>query len=233
MSNQIKLVFIICGIIFFSFHFARAVELLQNGKILIPERTSDAIKIDGDLSENMWSNAAISEKFITFSPIFGEALGRETKVWTAYDNKNLFFAFKCYDTEPNKIKTSISQRDNIGRDDWVAVIIDTMANKQSSYEFYVNPNGIQDDGITSAVNGWVFDIAPDFVWESAGKITGDGYQVEIRIPLESIRFKSGKEVKMGIIFMRNINRLGKMGSWPEIKAGQTQFNFMSTIIYRS
>jgi len=229
--KRIKFVFLIVGFIFLSVN-ARAVELLKNGKIIIPERISYTIKIDGDLSETVWSNSAISEKFITFSPIFGEVLGQETKVWTAYDNKNLYFAFKCYDTEPNKIKTSISQRDNIGRDDWVGVIIDTMANKQSSYEFYVNPNGIQDDGITSAVNGWAFDISPDFVWESVSKITGDGYQVEIRIPLESIRFKSGKEVKMGIIFMRNINRLGKMGSWPEIKAGQTQFNFMSTIIYK-
>jgi hypothetical protein len=232
MKNRIKLVSFIMVVLFFSFHFVQAVELQQDGKIIIPDKTSEPIKIDGDFSEKAWSNSAISKEFITFSPIFGEVLGHKTMVWTAYNHQDLYFAFKCYDTEPNKIKTSISRRDNISRDDWVGIAIDTMANKQSSYEFYVNPNGIQDDGITSAVNGWIFDSAPDFVWESVGKITDEGYQIEIRIPLESIRFKGGKEVKMGIIFMRNINRLGKMGSWPEIKAGLTQFNFMSTIIYR-
>ncbi len=232
--SQLKRIRFICltvGLIFLSIN-ARAVKLTDNRKVIIPDRTFETVKIDGELNEKVWHEPAISEKFITFFPIFGEVLRQETKVWTAYDNKNLYFAFKCYDTEPNKIKTSISRRDNIGRDDWVGVIIDTMANKQSSYEFYVNPNGIQDDGITSAVNGWAFDISPDFVWESVGKITDEGYQVEILIPLDSIRFKDGKEVKMGIIFMRNINRLGKMGSWPEIEAGQTQFNFMSTILYK-
>jgi len=220
------------GVIFFLPHFTQAIELQQDGKIIVPDKISEPIKIDGDLSEKVWSNRAISEKFITFSPLFGEVLGQETKVWTAYNNKNLYFAFECYDTEPNKIKTSISRRDKISNDDWVGIAIDTMGNRQSSYEFYINPSGIQDDGITSAVNGWAFDIAPDFVWESAGKITDEGYLVEIRIPLESIRFKGGKEVKMGIVFMRNINRLGKMGSWPEIKAGQSQFNIMINVIYK-
>ena len=232
MSNRIKFAFFMIGVIFFLPHFTQAIELQQDGKIIVPDKISEPIKIDGDLSEKVWSNRAISEKFITFSPLFGEVLGQETKVWTAYNNKNLYFAFECYDTEPNKIKTSISRRDKISNDDWVGIAIDTMGNRQSSYEFYINPSGIQDDGITSAVNGWAFDIAPDFVWESAGKITDEGYLVEIRIPLESIRFKGGKEVKMGIVFMRNINRLGKMGSWPEIKAGQSQFNIMINVIYK-
>ncbi len=233
MSKRIKLLFYVIGILFFSSNFVQAVKLLENGKKIIPEMISGTIKIDGDLSEKVWGNAAISKEFVTFSPGFGEVLSQDTKVWMAYDDKNLYFAFKCYDTEPHRLKTSISRRDKIGRDDWVAVVIDPMGNRQTSYEFYVNPNGIQDDGVTSGVAGWVFDITPDFVWESAGKITGEGYQVEICIPLESIRFKSGKEVEMGIIFMRNINRIGKMGSWPEIKAGQTQFNFMSTVIYKA
>ena len=37
---------------------------------------------------------------------------------------------------------------------------------------------------------------------------------------------------MGIIFVRNISRLGAVGAWPEIKPGQTDFNFMAAIIYR-
>jgi hypothetical protein len=220
------------GLILISIH-SRAIELLDNGKIIIPDRISETIKIDGHLNEKVWSNAEISKEFITFYPMYGEPLGQETKVWMAYNSKNLYFAWKCYDTEPNKIKTSISQRDGISRDDWVGVVIDTFGNKQSSYEFYVNPNGIQEDGITSAVNSWNLNQAPDFVWESAAKITGDGYQVEIRIPLESIRFKGKEKAKMGIILMRNINRLGKMGAWPEMKAGQSQFNFMATVIYEN
>jgi hypothetical protein len=222
----------IIALILVSLHGIRAEALGQEKGIITPYQISQPLKIDGDLSEEAWSNPAVSGDFITFSPVFGEGLGQETKVWTAYDRENLYFAFKCYDTEPRRIKTSISRRDRIDSDDWVGVVLDTMDNRQSSYEFYVNPHGIQEDGITSAVNGWAFDGAPDFVWESAGKVTHEGYQVEIRIPLDTLRFKGGEEVKMGIVFMRSISRLGKMGAWPEIKAGFTQFNSMSTIVYR-
>jgi hypothetical protein len=207
-----------------------AVQLLENGKLIIPDRTSETIKIDGDLSENIWSNASISEDFLTFMPVYGEILGQETKVWMAYNSENLYFAFKCFDNEPDRIKTSISQRDRMFNDDWVAVLIDAMGNKQTSYEFYVNPNGIQGDNLNSAITGT--DLAPDFVWESAGKINAEGYQVEIRIPLESIRFKSGKEVKMGILLLRNISRLGTAATWPKTEPGQTDFNFMATILYK-
>jgi hypothetical protein len=224
--------FYIAAMIFLSAstHFVHAVELLEEGNIIVPDRTSEAIKIDGDLSEHIWSSASISENFLTYTPVYGEILSQETKVWMAYNDKSLYFAFKCFDNEPGKIKTSISQRDRMFNDDWVAVLIDAVGNKQTSYEFYVNPDGIQGDNLNSAVTGT--DLAPDFVWESAGKLTPDGYQVEIRIPLESIRFKSGKEVKMGILLLRYISRLGTGATWPRTEPGQTDFNFMATILYK-
>lgn len=85
----------------------------------------------------------------------------------AYDKKNLYFAFECFDTEPHKIKTSIAQRDNISRDDQVGILLDAAGNKQTGYEFYVNPNGIQSDAVNSAVSVDGPDKSPDFVWESA------------------------------------------------------------------
>ena len=220
------------AIFFFTTVLCRAVDLRLEGdkKIILPDRVSEAIVIDGDLSEKVWHHRPISEQLMTYMPVYGEKLPQDTKVWLAYDTGNLYFAFRCYDKEPNKIKTSICQRDKMFLDDWVGVELDAMGNKQSCYEFYVNPNGIQGDILNSAVTG--VDKAPDFVWESAAKLTGDGYTVEIRIPLESIRFKSGKEVKMGILFLRNISRLGTGGIWPRTQPGQTEFNFMATVIYK-
>lgn len=48
---------------------------------------------------------------------------------------------------------------------------------------------IQGDQLNSAVRGE--DLSPDFIWESAGRLTEQGYEVEIRIPPESIGFKRG------------------------------------------
>jgi hypothetical protein len=198
--------------------------------ILNSFKTQVKPQIDGKLDDETWQVEPLQRDFISYSPIYGEILPYKTLVWTAYDSQNLYFAFKCFDPESQKIKTSITRRDSMYRDDWVGLSLDAMGNKQSSYHLFINPNGIQGDALYTSVLGE--GRAPDYVWESAGKIVSNGYQVEICIPLRSIGFKSGKEVKMGILFWRYISRLGMSGSWPGIKPGQGIFNTHSAIIYR-
>ena len=211
-----------------------AVRLSQDGQLVTADKVSDSEKIviDANLEEAVWKQPPIKNPFITMFPTYGKQLTEKTEVWAAYDKNNLYFAFRCYDTQPNRIKTSVVRRDKIENDDQVGVWLDTIGTKQSSYEFYVNPNGIQMDGINSSVSS--VDYTPDFVWESAGKIISDGYQVEVRIPLESIRYQVGKnnEVKMRVMFYRAVTRLGAMATWPEVKPGQTDFNCMTTLVYQ-
>lgn len=211
-----------------------SVQLSEEGQLVTADKVSDSEKIviDGNLEEAVWKQPAITDPFITMFPTYGKQLTEKTEVWAAYDKNNLYFAFRCYDTQPDSIKTSVVRRDKIENDDQVGVWLDTIGTKQSSYEFYINPNGIQMDGINSSVSR--ADYTPDFVWESAGAIISDGYQVEIRIPLETIRYQVGKnnEVKMRVMFYRKITRLGAMATWPEVKPGQTDFNCMTTLVYQ-
>ena len=172
--------------------FMEAVELRENDTVVVPDMVTGKITVDGELDEAVWKLPAIHKEFKTTSPTYGESLGRETKIWTAYDKKNLYFAFKCFDPEPQKIKTSISRRDNIAMDDFVGIQLDASGGKQTRYDFLINPNGIQQDAVSSAVSVDGPDKSPDFVWDSAGKITPEGYQVEVRIPLKSIRYRAGK-----------------------------------------
>jgi hypothetical protein len=199
--------------------------------ILNPAFAGSSPTIDGNLDDEIWQNNPLRENFITYNPAYGEVLPQKTEVWMAYDKKNLYFAFKCYDTEPEKIKTSITRRDGMFSDDWVGLSLDAMGNKQTAYEFFCNPNGIQADVLRSALGS--DDISPDFVWESAGQLTEEGYQVEMGIPLRSIRFKSGEEVQMGVLFWRKISRLGVSGSWPDLEPGQGVFNMHQTIVYEN
>ena len=202
----------------------------NNLDVLKPQFAPNPPKIDGRLDDEIWGLQSLNKDFITYNPLYGEIFPQKTVIWLAYDNKNLYFAFKCYDTEPEKIKTSITRRDNIFSDDWVGLSLDALGNKQMAYDLFCNPNGIQGDILNSAVSGE--DLSPDFVWESAGQITDEGYQVEICIPLRSIRFKSGKEVKMGILFWRRISRLGLSGSWPDLKPGHGIFNIHTTVVFK-
>jgi hypothetical protein len=203
----------------------------KEAEIIYPEKVDVKPEIDGVLESGAWKSHPLKKNFVSFYPGFGEQLSQETWIWMTYDDRNLYFAFRCFDGEPEKVKTSITKRDQMFEDDWVAISLDTHGTKQTVYSFYCNPNGIQGDILESAVSG--LNRSPDFVWDSAGKLTDQGYQVEISIPLRSIGFRSGKEVKMGIIFKRKISRLGISGSWPEIKPGEGRFNAMAAVIYKN
>ncbi len=230
MKRSIKLLSFAVAIFGMFTCFVSAAQWMPEKKTIIPDKVTEKITIDGKLTEKAWSEQSISLDFKTFTPVYGDPLNKKTLFWLAYDAKSLYFAFYCYE-EPGKIKSSISQRDSIFNDDYVAVLLDAMGTKQSSYEFYVNPNGIQADSLNSAVSG--SDPSPDFVWESAGTMTDDGYTVEIRVPLKSIRFKSGKNVTMGLLLLRNASHSGTGATWPETQPGDSDFSFMVNLEYKN
>jgi hypothetical protein len=204
-------------------------DLLQPAALL-PERVDQTPVIDGDLGDPTWRKQPVEQPFVSYNPRFGETLPQQTQIWLAYDSEALYFAFRCMDSEADKIKSSITKRDNMFSDDWIGISLDATGNKQSSYDLFVNPDGIQGDILDSVVGGE--DLSPDFVWESAGQKTDQGYQVEMRVPLRSIRFKSGSDVRMGILFWRRISRLGMSGAWPELKPGNGLFNAHASVCYR-
>lgn len=235
MFKKFLHVIVMVWIVIFAAHWLYPVELSGDKSVIVPDKVTGPITIDGELSEAVWKQVPLAEEFKTYFPTPGQLMEVKTRIWAAYDKGNLYFAIKCSDPEPDKIKTSIAQRDTIYKDDHVAISLDTLGTRQTSQIFYVNPNGIQMDAVDSAVSG--FDTTPDFVWNSAGKVTSEGYQVEVHIPLESIRYQRSKgetqeeEVRMGVIFFRSVPRLGIIGTWPERPPGQTFINVMATLVY--
>ncbi|HLP58141.1 MAG TPA: DUF5916 domain-containing protein [Candidatus Deferrimicrobium sp.] len=202
----------------------------EEDKIIYAPAAAEKPRIDGILDEPIWQNPPLKKEFITYIPIYGEKLPYETQCWVAYDTNNLYFAFQCFDPEPEQIKTSLTKRDNIFGDDWVSVSIDATGTGQTAYVLYVNPSGIQGDALSTIIGS--DDIAPDFVWQSAAKITAKGYGVEIALPLKSIRFKSGEEVAMGTLFQRKITRVGYTGSWPDIKLGHNLLGSQAKAVFK-
>jgi hypothetical protein len=185
-----------------------------------PLRVATPPAIDGRLDDDAWSAPPLAlSDWITYNPVNGEKLAQQTEVRAVYDDRNLYFAFRCRDPEPAKVRGSLARRDNAWNDDWVGLSLDSVGNGQSSYDLFVNPLGVQGDILTTTSAGE--NTAPDFVWESAGRRTDAGYEVEMRVPLTTIRFVSGPEVKMGILFWRRVSRLGMSASWPEVPAGRS------------
>lgn len=198
--------------------------------VLKPIKVEKVPVLDGKLEDDVWNiDPIIKKDFITYWPVNGDLLPHKTFVWAAYDLDNLYFAFYCFDPDPGQIKTSVCKRDRMWNDDWIGLGLDAIGNRQGLYELFVNPNGIQGDKIRLASTG--VDDSVDWVWYSGAQIVKDGYIVEIKIPLKNIRFQSGKNVEMAILFYRKISRLGLEGSWPEVPVGQGFLNSALKIIY--
>jgi len=112
----------------------------------------------------------------------------------------------------------MTKRDNIFNEDWVLVALDSYNDKQSAYGFAVNPLGVQGDiMMNSDGNG---DASQDFIWDSAAKITDNGYIVEIAIPLQSLRFNNDEKVEMGVAFIRRIPRHSEQAAFPAFHPGK-------------
>ena len=100
--------------------------------------------------------------------------------------------------------------------------LDSAGTGQTAYHLFVNPSGSQMDAINTSASGEQFDA--DLVWYSVAKITSDGYVVEMQVPLQTLRFSGGDNVRMGILFFRKISRMGVSYSWPEMLPGQWVFD---------
>ncbi len=174
-------------------------------------------KIDGILDDAVWEKAPRESDFKTWNPDYGKDMAAGTVVYYAYDRENLYFAFRCSDPEPAKIKASISGRDTINADDWTCINLDTFNDHQGLYALYVNPLGIQGD---SRFEGNQEDYTVDIVWYSEGRINDSGYTVEIRLPLKSLRYRSREPVEMGVIFERRISRFSENGTFPALDPAQ-------------
>jgi hypothetical protein len=158
-------------------------------------------KIDAILDDETWERPPLPlSEWIAYNPLRGGTTDQRTDVRVAYDDRYIYFAFHCFDTEPSKIRTTISRRDNAFNDDWIALSLDSAATGQTAYHLFVNPSGIQMDALNTSASGEQFEA--DLLWDSAGRITDDGYIVEMRVPLQTIRFSGGPEVRMGILFFR-------------------------------
>lgn len=185
--------------------------------------------LDGHLDDEVWSGGPIpAEEWVSYNPLRGEAAAQRTRVWIAYDDRALYFAFRVEDAEPERIRTTIARRDSVWNDDWVGLSLDSSRGGQMAYHLFVNPSGIQMDALQTSSGE---DTAPDWVWQSSGRIDEHGYVVEIRVPLESLRFRGGDDVRMGVMFFRRHSRLGISWSWPAMPPGKWVFESHVPLVF--
>jgi hypothetical protein len=197
-------------------------------------RISAPPKMDGVLDDEAWKAAPMPiqpDQWVSYNPVRGDKMPADyrTDVRVAYDDRNIYFAFHCFDNEPAKIRTNVSRRDSAFNDDWIAISLDSAGTGQTAYHLFSNPSGSQMDAINTSASGEQFDA--DLVWYSVAKTTADGYVVEVQVPLQTLRFKGGDQVRMNLVFFRKVSRIGVSYAWPEMLPGQWVFDRPSSIVF--
>lgn len=164
------------------------------------DRAVGAIEIDGRLDDPGWAGQPQARHFAEHNPGDQVQPPVATVAMMAYDDDYLYIAYVCYD-DPDEVRASFTERDRIWSDDYVITAIDTYADQSWAYEIASNPLGIQGDLLWSANGGE--DMGYDMVFHSAGRITGEGWQVELAIPWSSLRFPVQDEQTWRVDFWRS------------------------------
>lgn len=177
------------------------------------QRASGPIVVDGFLDEEAWSNAVFAEGFTESFPGYLVRPPFDTKVKLMYDETYLYMGFIAYDN-PTSIRSNLTDRDAMFNDDFVGIIIDTYGNGTWGYELFYNPRGIQGD---MRISGGNEDTGFHIVQYSEGRITEDGYVVEVAIPFSELRFPATFEQEWRVTFWRNRPRSSRArSSWAAI-----------------
>jgi len=169
-------------------------------------RLGAAIAIDGVLDEPAWQQAASIAVDNEIEP--GDNIrGPATAILRiGYTSDALYLAFHVQVPDPARIRAHLTDRDAAGKDDFVGVMLDTFDDRRRNYEFFVNPLGIQMDFIRDEATDDE-DDSWDGLWSSAGRITTQGYDVEVRIPFSTLRFRGGEGARhWGLIAFLNYPR---------------------------
>ena len=215
-------------------------------------RVTDAPVIDGELDDAIWQQATrVSLGYNTW-PQDSTPAEVETFGYIAEDGEFLYIAFDARDPNPELIRASYRKRDRMFQDDFVGVILDTFNDERRAYEFFVNPLGAQGDLTLDDVNNNE-DENWDTIWETAGKITDKGYQVEVAIPFRNLRYKADlAEQIWGVEFLRiyprdarnsfvttkrdralncSLCQFNKMKGMPNLSSKTTNLEFTPTVTY--
>jgi len=178
-------------------------------------KTAHPPNIDGKLDDPCWQEAPRATDFV--DKFFDRLVDDQTIAYLLYDDENIYVAFYCYDSRPDRIVARETKRDgNFWNDDYVSFCIDPFHAhlfEHRSY-FVVNAIGTQFSRIAggrASKTEWKGD------WRGAASRVPDGWTAEMAIPFAILSHPSTDEpVTIGINFDRKQQCTEENSFWSNI-----------------
>jgi len=191
------------------------------------KRTLLPVKIDGQLNEDAWKDAAPALDYTEFRPKIGakEEFETRTEAYLMYNDEGIYFGGFCHERTKDSIARELAGRDGFGMNDYVGLIFDTYKDNLNGFEYFVTPLNEQWDARMSPVNS--DNGGEDFnwngVWESAVTIHDNGWSFEMFIPYAAIRFGKKEVQDWGINITRRRRKTEQQVTWNPIDPNRNGF----------
>ena len=191
-------------------------------------RTEKAPVIDGVLNDSCWKNAMEITNFIRLKNA-GEAANRKTRVYLAFDDKNLYIGAFCHELTINPLFNKLHEfravekkhdSSAIWRDDMMEIFLaPDSSNAANYYHLAFNSLGTIYDEFKLDSKAWTSNAQIAVTKIVKGDIATDdmsGWIAEIAIPFASMKIKApanGEKWKAN--FCRKATSIQEISSWTQ------------------
>ncbi len=174
---------------------------------VLNKKSPDEIQIDGIITDKEIEESKVFNINNEISPGYNIPSKHETLGFMFYTDKFLYVGYRAFRDD---VKTSVLPRDDFrmfgtGQDMvsiqidaygdariWVGLVANALGSQLDASR--IEPRGVQQGG--PGAEGWSAESNYDY--ETAGRITDFGYEVEFKIPFSSISFPNSKTQKWKI-----------------------------------
>lgn len=161
------------------------------------------VDIDGVVNLSEWASAKVYPLDIETLPGGNIAAKISTVARVIDGGDKLYVSFVAEHPDPQKLLSQYGSRDANFNDEIIGIWLDPFNDRRFVYKFYTNALGVQIDGVANEATGG-FDTGWDALWQSKGRITSTGYEVEMEIPYSALNFADIDGIKTwGLQFLRN------------------------------
>jgi hypothetical protein len=171
------------NLLFTSFFFILSIYSQHDVKII-----DFTPNIDGKIEIN-WENHVTIDLFKQYSPNLNEASAAKTIVYFTYDNENIYIAARLYQ-DKTTIQSNRYRRDTdeLFSGDWFQMNYDPLFKGFNGYYLAINPSNSVIDG-KIATSGQE-NKSWDGIFYSAVQVYDNRWEIEIKLPLNSIDFQT-------------------------------------------
>src|SRR3954453_5115012 len=201
-----------------------------------PPRLESTVTIDGVLDDAAWTEAVRLTGFSQYAPVDGRQAEQVTEVLVFYSPTAIYFGIRAQ-AAPGSVHATLASRDRIEADDAIEIFLNPFNDGRQALVFGVNPLGIQSDGALVEGTGnrgtiafsalqsgrEATDLTPDYVYESKGRLTADGYEIEIAIPFKTLRVPAARVQTWSLNVIRRVQSSGQEDTWTPALRAQSSF----------